>query len=78
MLTKFYIKLCVLGAAEIATNAMKQELFDNQLLNLLATHALLKWLELPNDQRVFDSQKKEEVQGDEEEHFMEDEEVSLF
>lgn len=69
--------LC-LGAAEVATHVMKQEFFDNDLLNLLSVYSLLKWLELPNDQRVFNVPKVKEETSEEEDFSMEEEEVCLF
>jgi hypothetical protein len=69
--------LLSLGAAEIATLVMKQEMFDNELLNLLSVYSLLKWLELPAEQRLFDNKPKEkDVESDEDEHAMEEEEVN--
>lgn len=62
------------GAAEVATHVMKQECFDNELLNLLSVYSLLKWLELPAEQRVFDNQPKEQ-EVEEGEHVMEEEEA---
>lgn len=67
----------VLAAAEVATHVVKQECFDNELLNLLSVYSILKWIELPFDQRVFNRQTKAEEEVDESEHFMEEEEVKL-
>jgi hypothetical protein len=38
---------------------MKQEMFDNELLNLLSVYSLLKWLELPAEARVFNNMPPE-------------------
>jgi len=65
------------GAAEVATNVMKQELFDNELLNILSVYSLLKWLELPADQRVFSNQGGKEEKTDEDE-FGTDEDETTF
>jgi hypothetical protein len=67
--------LIVLGAAEIATHVMKQELFDNEMLNLLSVYSLLEWLELQAEQRLFDNMPKQQEQTEEDEHEMEEDEV---
>ncbi|CAD5235681.1 unnamed protein product [Bursaphelenchus xylophilus] len=41
------------GAAKVATFVMQQEMFDNELLNLVSVYSLLRFIELPKDQRVF-------------------------
>uniref|UniRef100_A0A7E4VGR9 Mitochondrial 28s ribosomal protein s27 n=1 Tax=Panagrellus redivivus TaxID=6233 RepID=A0A7E4VGR9_PANRE len=48
------------AAAKIATILMQQEMFDHEVLNLLALYALLKFTELPSEARSFDEtiQKK--------------------
>jgi hypothetical protein len=57
---------------------MKQEFFENDLLNLLCVYSLLKWLELPNDQRAFGSQKVGETTEEEDDSTMEEDEASFF
>lgn len=68
----------IIAAAEVATNVMKQEFFEDDLLNLISVYSLLKWLELPNDQRVFGVQKTEETSAEDENEIMEEEEVRFL
>lgn len=55
---------------------MKQEFFDSELVNLLSVYSLLKWLELPAEQRLFDNKPKQQEEPEEGEHVMEDDEVN--
>lgn len=48
---------------------MQQEMFDCRLLNYLSIYSLLKFLELPKDQRIFDDKihpqsTKEEIEDE--------------
>lgn len=72
------VDLISLGAAEVATNVMKQELFDSKLLNLLSVYSLLKWLELPGDQRVFDNAPKAKEESENEDQLMMEEEEVII
>uniref|UniRef100_A0A0N5AMK9 Mitofilin n=1 Tax=Syphacia muris TaxID=451379 RepID=A0A0N5AMK9_9BILA len=60
-------------AAKIASSIMKQEMFENSLLNFLCVYASLKWSELPVEQRQFSlspsTEAHEEEANDEEKFF---------
>lgn len=40
------------GAAKIASTVMLQEMFSSKLLNLICIYSLLKWFEMPSEERV--------------------------
>ncbi|PAV71550.1 hypothetical protein WR25_15088 [Diploscapter pachys] len=64
-------------AARIGTMVMQQEQMDNQLLNLLALHSCIKWVELPLDQQTMQIGEAAEEESTSEEDDREDEERTL-
>uniref|UniRef100_A0AC35THU1 Mitochondrial 28s ribosomal protein s27 n=1 Tax=Rhabditophanes sp. KR3021 TaxID=114890 RepID=A0AC35THU1_9BILA len=61
------------SAAKIGTFVMQQEMFSSQLLNHLSVYSLLKWLELPKEERVMSEELHPKL-----EDFEEDDEALTF
>ncbi|KAI6181891.1 hypothetical protein M3Y98_00878200 [Aphelenchoides besseyi] len=65
------------GAAIVATHVFKQEMFSDELLNLLSIYSLLKWLELPAEQRVLEIKEEVVVKPEDTNRMMDEEDITF-
>uniref|UniRef100_A0A914BVV3 Uncharacterized protein n=1 Tax=Acrobeloides nanus TaxID=290746 RepID=A0A914BVV3_9BILA len=76
LMNQFLTKENIPAAAKIATLYMQQEMFECTLLNFLSVYSLLKFIELPKEQRIFDD--KIQPKPVEEEIDEEQENIKMF